>query len=304
MRRAAVVVGAASAVLLLLLLAVDGTRRVEVRVTDPILIVRGSGTVVDCIGRGDLVDCAPLPGDDVVGAWPLVQYLFAVPLAAAGVGEHASLVTMAAVSSLAALGMLALVAGPARRLLGTRWAVVLGVMLVSGPFLLYGLLPFGEALAAFLALAFVLAACARSPAWVFVLAVAAGVTKETAAPFLVVLGLVCARSAADRWLPPRRMVAAVIGGAVAAVALNSLFNVFRFGTPRNLTYTEPSTRVPGLARRAELALADWFAPNVGVVWFWFLAALVVAGIVVATVVLLIRNPRDVAPGCRRRSSSA
>src|SRR5262249_30788767 len=152
--------------------------------------------------------CTPTP-PDVVGAWPLSQYAIAIPLAALGVAEHPSLQVLALLSSAAALGMLALAAFPVRRLLGTAWAVVVALTLVTGPFLLDALLPFGEAVAAFLTLAFVVAACRRSVVWIAALGFLAGITKETAAPFLVVLGLVCARSAADRWLPPKRITIAV-----------------------------------------------------------------------------------------------
>jgi hypothetical protein len=115
------------------------------------------------------------------------------------------------------------------------------------------------------------------------------VTKETLAPFLLVLGLVCAREAHDRWLPARRLLVPMLAGLVGAIVLNSAFNVFRFGTLRNVTYTAAGTRVPGVKFPVQLAVADWFAPNVGVVWFWFGAALLCAGLVVATVVLIVRD---------------
>ena len=85
----------------------------------------------------------------------------------------------------------------------TEWAVVLAVAIVTGPFVLYFLLPFGEALAGFLAFAFIMAACCRRPVWIFALAVLAQGTKQTAASSLLVLGLVCARTAADRSSLPR-----------------------------------------------------------------------------------------------------
>jgi hypothetical protein len=292
-RRSPVVwIGVCAGALLVLFLAIDGPRWVELRITDPLLVVRGRRTVVDCLAGGDVIDCRPVAGGDAVGAWPLAQYVVAVPLVAAGVGEGSALTTLAVVSAAAALAMLALVARAVRALLGTEWAVVLIVALVTGPFVLYALLPFGETVAAFLVAAFVVAACRRSPPWLFILGFLAGITKETAAPFLVVLGIVCARSAADRWLPARRLTLAMVAGIGAAVIANALFNVFRFGTARNLTYTAPATRVPGLGRRFELAIANWFAPNVGVVWFWFLAGVLVAALVVATVALVVRAPHD------------
>ena len=293
-RRAAAWVGIAALVLFVLVLAVDGSRWVELRITDSLLTVRGSRAAEHCLLHGPLTDCVmhTPAGDETVGGWPIAQYLVAIPLVSLGISSFSILTALAVVSGLAGLGMLVLVAFPIRRLLGTEWAVVLAITIVTGPFVLYSLLPFGEALAAFLTLAFTVVACQRRPAWMFALALLAGITKETAAPFLLVLGLVCARSATDRYLPPRRVLLPLVGGLIAAVVINLLFNVFRFGTVKNIYYTESFTRVPGIGRRFKLALADWFAPNVGVLWFWFLAALLIAGLVVATVVLVIRHRRE------------
>ncbi len=294
----ALLVAGTAALLLVVVLLVDGTRWVEIRITDSVLLVRGSHTVVECIDDDVLENCQPAvaPGDPVgawpVGAWPLAQYLVAVPLVAADVADLTTLQVLAALSALAVGGMLVLVAFPLRRLLGAEWSVVLGIALLTGPFLLYALLPFGEALTAFLVLAFVVAACARRPGWLLVTGLFAGLTKETMAPFLLVLGLVCAREAHDRWFPARRLLVPMVVGLVGAVVANSAFNVFRFGTIRNTVYTAPDTRVPGVKFPVRLAIADWFAPNVGVVWFWFAAALVVAGLVIATVVLLVRHRRE------------
>jgi hypothetical protein len=291
--RAALLVAGAAALVLVVLLVVDGTRWVEIRITDSLLLVRGSHRIVHCLEHGVTTRCGLVgPRDTEVGAWPLAQYLLAVPLVAAGVRNFTVLQALAAVSSLAVGGMLLLVALPIRRLLGTTWAVVLGVALLTGPFVLYGLLPFGEALAAFLALAFVVAACARRPSWLLVTGLFAGITKETLAPFLLVLGVVCARDARDRWLPEHRLVLPMVSGLIGAVVLSSAFNVFRFGAVRNLVYTAPRTRVPGVTTPARLGVADWFAPNVGVVWFWSVAGLLCAGLVVSTVALFVRHRRE------------
>jgi hypothetical protein len=74
--------------------------------------------------------------------------------------------------------------------------------------------------------------------------------------------------------------------------VNTAFNVFRFGSISNLTYNAPITRVPGVSLKLKLALANWLAPNVGVLWFWTVAALVLAGVLMAGVVALVRHPRE------------
>jgi hypothetical protein len=288
--QAALLVAAVAAVALVVLLVVDGTRWVELRITDSLLLVRGSHTAVRCLEDGVFTSCHP--GASPVGAWPIMQYLLAVPLVAAGVHNFTVVQVMATVSTLAVGGMLALLAFPIRRLLGVQWAVVLTVALLTSPFVLYALLPFGEALAAFLALAFVVAACARRPGWLLVTGLLAGTTKETVAPFLLVLAIVCARNAHDRWLPAGRLLVPIAVGLGGAVVLNGAFNVFRFGTVRNVVYTAPKTRVPGITIPVRLAIADWFAPNVGVLWFWGIAGLMVAGLVVSSAVLVRRHARQ------------
>ncbi len=287
------IVAAVAAAALLVLLVVDGTRWVELRVTDSVYLVRGSHAASYCIDHGIWSDCKMPTGatPDTVGAWPILQYLLAIPLVAAGVADFSVLTVMAVVSSLAAGGVLLLIAFPIRRLFGTEWSVVLAVGMLTSPFLLYALLPLGEALGAFLALAFVVAACARRPGWLLVTGFFAGMTKETVAPLLLVLAIVCAREARDWWLPAGRLLVPIVAGLGAAVVVNSAFNIFRFGSIRNLEYTQPHTRVPGIALPVRLALADWFAPNVGVVWFWSVAGLMVAGLVISTVVLIVRHPR-------------
>jgi len=290
---AALLVAGAAAAALVVLLVVDGTRWVELRITDSVLLVQGSDTVVHCLTHHVFTSCkAPSTGFTVVGAWPITQYLLAVPAVALGLDDFTVLQVMAAVSSLAVGGMLLLIAFPIRRQFGTEWAVVLGIALLTSPFVLYSFLPLGEALAAFLALAFVVAACARRPGWLLLTGFLAGTTKETVAPFLFVLAIVCARNARDRWFPERRLVLPIAVGLGGAVVLNSAFNVFRFGTVRNLTYSAPRTRVPGVTIPTRLAIADWFAPNVGVVWFWFVAGMMTAGLVLATGVLLVRRRRE------------
>jgi hypothetical protein len=134
----------------------------------------------------------------------------------------------------------------------------------------------------------------RRGGWILVTVFLATLTKETAAPFLLALGIICARdNERDGWLPPMRVLAPMLGGAVAGVGVNLAFNQFRFGTVSNLTYNGPFTRVPGVSLKAKLALADWLAPNVGVLWFWTVVAVILAGVLLVGVVAAVRHPRDV-----------
>jgi hypothetical protein len=287
----AVVAGA----LLVLLLLVDGTRWVETRLGDTGVLVRGTHAALDCIRARTFTNCGHAAGSEStsVGPFAVFQYLFAVPLVVLGLADATVERGLAWISTLAVAGMVVLALTVGRQVLGRRWSVVLVLALVSGPMVLYGLIPFGEALAAFLALAFAMAACTRRSWWIVVTIFLACLTKETAAPLLLVIGIVCARdNDRDGWLPPWRALGPMLGGAAAAVVVNTAFNVFRFGSISNLTYNASFTRVPGVALKVKLAVADWLAPNVGVLWFWTVAALVLAGVLTAGVVALVRHPRE------------
>ena len=289
------IVAVAAGALLVLVLLVDGTRWVETRLGDTGVLVTGTHTALDCIKDGTFTNCGHAPGTEAsdVGAFAIFQYLVAAPMVALGWVDATVERGLAWVSTLAVAGMVVLALTVGRRVLGRRWSVVLVLALVSGPMVLYGLIPFGEALAGFLCLAFALSAGSRRARWIAVTMFLACLTKETAAPFLLVIGVVCARDDdRDGWLPPARLFVPMVGGAAAAVVVNTGFNLFRFGTWSNLTYNAPHTRVPGIPIKLKLAVADWLAPNVGVLFFWTVLALVLAGVLVATVVTFVRQPRE------------
>ncbi len=103
--------------------------------------------------------------------------------------------------------------------------------------------------------------------------------------------MICARDDdADGWLPPWRILGPMVAGAFAGVVVNAGFNVFRFGSVFNLDYGEPIQHVPGVELKLKLALADWLAPNVGVLFFWTVPAVILAGVLVWGVVALVRTP--------------
>ncbi len=284
-----------AATLLALVLLLDGTRWVDVRLGDTGVLVQGTHAALHCLREGTFTNCGHAAGTDVstVGAFAIFQYLVAVPMVAVGLGDATVERGLAWVSTLAVAGMVVLTTTVGRRVLGRRWSVVLLLALVSGPMVLYAIIPFGEALATFLGLAFVLAACTRRVLWIVVTVFLVCITKETAAPLILALGIICARDDdRDGWLPPARILVPMVAGALVAVGVNFGFNIFRFGTTTNLTYNAPFTRVPGVRLRARLAVADWFAPNVGMLFFWTVAALVLAGVLIAAIVMLVRHPRQ------------
>ena len=115
----------------------------------------------------------------------------------------------------------------------------------------------------------------------------AATTKETALPFLLILGLLCARDADDGWLPARRWTLALLGGAVVGLLLNVGFNLFRFGDLTNATYLDPTSATPGIELKLRYFLSLWLAPNGGLLWYWMSACLVL----VAGGIMMIRQWR-------------
>lgn len=274
---------------LLAVMVLSGTREVNVDTGDTNALVAGARVAVDCLADGTLRDCG---GGVDVGSFGLLQYLPAMVLVVLGLGDADVVRALAWLSTLALVALVVVVAGPARRELSPLAATVLMVTIVSGPLLLYGLLPYGEALAAALGVAFLVLGCRHgSVVLIVTLGALAMVSRETAVPFLLVAGLVCARrpERGAGWLPPRRTTVALVGAAVLAVAASALWNQFRFASFTNEANSVPWSRVPGLDLRARLAWALWGAPNVGIAWFWPAAMLVLVGLAVA-VVRQVRSP--------------
>ncbi len=161
------------------------------------------------------------------------------------------------------------------------WGPGLVLAVLAGPLLFYANATFGEMLAAFLIVLFAAAVLLGSrPSLIIAATWLAGITKETAAPFLLALGLAAllARSTSGR-PPVRPLVWALVAGVAAAVATNGLFNVFRYGTPLNRDYRNgPLMRQLGdvdsvpLLQRVEYFGSLLFSPNGGLFVFWPTAA--------------------------------
>jgi hypothetical protein len=151
---------------------------------------------------------------------------------------------------------------------------------------------FGEALAACLVGLAVLAAVCKRPVLLFLLVVAASLGKETLAPFVVVLTLVCARSESDGVFPSRKLSLASFGGGSVGLAICLLFNVFRFGTIRNVSYLDPILQTPGVGRKVEFFAAIIASPAAGVAWFWPVFAIIAMFAAGIGVRRLMRRPAD------------
>ena len=127
-----------------------------------------------------------------VAAFPLFQYLPAIPLRAMQVSLESTLRVLVWLNALSLVFIVGLSYLTLRRHAPPLWAPLVTVALIASPLLWYGKVAFGEELAAALILAVVAAALADvRPAALLVLVVLASITKETNPPFVFLLAATC-----------------------------------------------------------------------------------------------------------------
>jgi hypothetical protein len=224
--------------------------------------------------------------------FPLYQYIPGLAFAYLGATEETSLDLFCVLSLLAFAGSVALMVNTLRAR-SRAVAAAAALILVAGPLLSYSRASFGEMLAAFLILAHT-AGCLRSagPVATAALFVPAGLTKETALPFLLLIaavGFLMDRRAGRPWSGAR--VTAVGCAALVTAGLTVGFNYYRFGTPYNAELLRPLFIVPSLKTQASFFAAIWLSPNGGVSFFWPSFVVAVAGCAAA----VLRTQRPARP---------
>jgi hypothetical protein len=110
-----------------------------------------------------------------------------------------------------------------------------------------------------------------------VAAMAATLTKETAFPFLGLLGAACLYLARERsGRPFASRFVAMSAGIAAGLLISACFNLLRFGSPVNVFYLQPMYRVNAMADRIDFFAGQLVSPNAGIVFHWTSASLVIA----------------------------
>jgi hypothetical protein len=238
--------------------------------TDTLNLLDSTAGLDLCLDRGDL-SC------DEMGRWPPLQYIPALVFKRLGASFVDAANDLIYLNGLAVMAVLALLWVAGRRS-GAPWLAPLAILagLVS-PLLWYGAAGFAEAVAASLTLLFVVAVALGWNPWLAGGALwAAALSKETALPFLVALGVI-ALLLRPRDDPRRRPLAIALGAGAAAAALTiGLVNLSRYGVPWNRYYVDPDWAVHGLGWRADFFAAQLVSPNAGLLWFWPLATAAVA----------------------------
>jgi hypothetical protein len=273
------------------LVFIDARDRGNVDTGDTNNLVQGTRVALDCLGRAEFFGCGHSDGSiqTTVFPYPLLQYLPAAVLVGVGLSDEGVVRGLATLSFVAFIAMLGLAWHALRRRPRIAWYATAGLLGTSA--LYQATAAFGEMLAATVILGAVVAALQRRPLLVAALCLLACISKETAAPFVVVLAVLAARDQRDGLLPSRRLSLAIAIGSGAGLALSAAFNIFRFGTVRNLLYLSPELHTPGLVRKGEYFAAGIFAPSNGIVWFWPVVAITVAYTIAVTVRRLITDRR-------------
>jgi hypothetical protein len=232
---------------------------------DTSLMVRGASAALTCMQQGKWLDC---PG---VWHWPLLQYIPTLLLKAAHL-DDVLIMRWLAVLNLVAFALLVRLCWRGLGKYSKGLALVFVGVLFSGPMLWYARGSFGETLAAFLYLALIVRCHERAPSWeIFAWTLLACISKETAFPFVLLsafLANALAPQDSERSFAQRLRWRPLLLGVLVAMALNSGFNLFRFGSPLNTYLLNPRLQVPTFGIQLDHIAAIWFSPNSGVLFFW------------------------------------
>ena len=252
---------------------------------DTVLVIEGTHRALQCVDAGELTECGydAATETSAVGAFPALQYFPAATFVALDVTDETARDLLMWLNLVAVVTAIAVVVRRAWTRGGAAAAVVALVVMTTGMLVPYAGASFGEPLALLALVVACRLALARAPTvWLAVACAAATMGKETMFPIVVlcVVGFVCfARG--DRSVMRRKALWAGSGIAAGVVA-NLAFNVFRFGTWRNVQYLGQGRR-PDVVESAKNAASLLIAPNGGIVWFWFGAAAAVGMLVVVLV---------------------
>lgn len=252
------------------LVAVDAAPRGNLHTGDTDIVAHGAKVALDCIHLGKWSECGLTQSTrSNVGPYPLLQYVPAAVLTKLTSSENDVVAGLGRVNFLAFVGAVAMVGFVTRRRIHHRVAgsLCLAVVVLS-PLWYYATAGFGEMLSAVALLALALAVIERRPVPIAAAMFVAGISKETLPYFALALAVLLGTTRRDGWLPPRRVLLPAAGGAVAAVVANSVFNLFRYGTPDNPFYLQDRFRVPSAGTAIRHYLLILFSPNAGVLGFW------------------------------------
>lgn len=259
--------------------------------SDTRALVVGADVAIDCMKEGTWRGCGLLaPGEllieypevpgSAVDRFPPLLYIPALLVQGLGGGQDLSLRIIGMLSLVSFGGLIALpwLVGARTPALFRHRHLWAGLILAS-PLLPYAGTTWSEVhAAALLAAVVALVAADAPPGLIGLAALGAGLSKDTAPPFVLGLALAVARRRTRWW--SSSSLAAVLIGSVAAAVLTAGFNLFRFDSFTNITYLASTFQVREPRAVAGQAIALLVAPNGGLFPFWpaSLLLVVLAGV--------------------------
>ena len=251
---------------------------------DTVKLVHGAHAIDWCVAHGFYPNCgihAFFAGNEMgVGPFALFQYVPTLVLVKLVMTDHAIYDSLTIISLISFWAVLAISVRTATRTEQRGAPAFLAVILLTSPLVYYSTRTFGESLGSLLFVVLAVAALRRwPPAPLALCALLATITKETVFPVVALLGAVSLWATPIGRGPLRRAHwFALASGVLLGIAVSAGFNWFRFGQLTNSDYLQSNLQVPGLARKLDLSVGLWVAPNGGVAMFWPLATAVVIGV--------------------------
>lgn len=246
---------------------------------DTVALVDSIPSIQKCISQGKFSNCS-------VVHFPLFQFVPSLLLDYIGFDQQGILKLLALLSTIFFVGSLLLIYCTLKKTKGKWLGTIATLIMISSPLLWYAKSTFNEMTAAFITLAFTCAVLLHSPTWlIIILGLLTGITKETAFPFIILLGLLALFPEILKY--PKRCFHQLLGvltGVVASLIANISFNYFRFGSLNNQALLQDHFIVDSHSQRFSSFLGIWLSPNGGLLFFW--SSLVIYFFSIFTIVLI------------------
>lgn len=261
---------------------------------DSIALIQGSKKAINCIVSATLINCNASSADTtVITHFPLSQHIPSFLMTFINVSLDHQLLVFSLINIISFIFIILLMFCTLIRISGPTIAYFQLLILITGPLAWYAYSTFGEMLAAFLISLFTIAVLLRCH-W-FIIAVTlmiAGFTKETAIPFLLIIGVL------SLFISPqykddtkRKPIIGMIVGTLLTLLFSFLFNIFKYGSVINEEYNRQlAINPPNIGQVLQNFVGLILAPSGGIVEFWPIAASVILiGIIIGITSLMKRR---------------
>ena len=255
-----------STLFLVTLLAIE---RATIRSGDTEIMANASVELVKCAQNETWSNCAGAAG----APFGLLQFAPALFLAWKGMSPTDIVLSLGLLSLIAFFSTCIVIMRLKSINLVSRTFVCL--MLISGPLIGYAPASFGESLAVFVWVCFVISLLFGHWTTVFAFSLIAVTWRESAILTIAPIGcsLLLHRYYVGEKIKWKEFFA-FVSGIFTGFGCVCLLNIWRYGTWKNVGYLNPEFRTPGLALPLRVFGSLWFSPSGGVLVIWFLAALV------------------------------